>query len=40
MKTFVELYDKKDYSGDDIQRSGELTNIGSFVYRNLSNIID
>ena len=40
MKTFVELYDKKNYPGDDIQRSGELTNIGGFVYRNLSNIID
>ena len=40
MQTFVELYDKKDYSGDDIERSKELTNIGGFVYRNLSNIID
>ena len=40
MKTFVELYDKKDYSGDDVQRSGELVSIAGFVYRNLSNIID
>jgi len=40
MKTFIELYDNKNYEKDDIQRSGELVNIGSFVYRNLSIVID
>ena len=40
MKTFLGLYDNKNYMKGDVERSKELVNIGGFVYRNLSNVID
>ena len=38
MKTFIELYDNKNYMKGDVERSKELVNLAGFVYRNLTNV--